>query len=468
MSVVKEIVIVGRPNVGKSRLFNRLLGRRVSIVHDRPGVTRDAVSEMLSENLMLTDTGGMFASPDPSEIGISAAAHRRAGEALEGADMVVFVVDSQAGLTPLDEEIAGVLRKSGKPVVLAVNKVDVPEHSSRADEFFGLGFADIAEVSAEHGQGIDVLVSFFERDFGKILPPGMEGGDRIKVCVVGRPNVGKSSIVNRLLGGERQIVSEVAGTTRDAVKFNIDIPRENAEPMKFVLFDTAGLKAKNKIGTSLDFLSNVRTRKVVEGCDVAFMVLDSTSGVTDLDKRLAGEIIEAGASAIVVVNKWDKARGAFESGTVGNYKNLREFGKAFDASVRKILNFVGDSRIYFVSALENRGIEALWNAAYGVNKRAHSAVSTAKLNKIMRALMEETPPKYVSGRRFKAYYAVKVSSRPYTVRLYCNNASILSASYRKYLVNGLRERLGLGGVAVSLDLVGKPPRKADGKTASEE
>lgn len=465
MSGLKSIALVGRPNVGKSRLFNRLLGRRVSIVHDRPGVTRDIVAEKLSDGILLMDTGGMFASPGVSESVIIDATNRQAAFAVGAADAVIFVVDSQEGLTPLDLDIAKLLRDSGKPVVLAINKVDVPEHSDRNSEFYALGFRDCVEVSAEHGAGVEDLAALIERDFGEISPPEDEGAGRIKICVAGRPNVGKSSIANRLLGGDKLIVSQVAGTTRDAVKFDLDFAARNGETLKFRLYDTAGLKAKSKTNTSLDFLSSLRARRAVEGCDIVFLVLDCMGGVTELDKRLAGEIMEAGASIIVVVNKWDIAEAAFAKRPLRGYENIREFGAAFDESVRKIFNFIGDSRVYFVSALENRGVGRLLEAAGRMRAKMNAGVPTGRLNKIVRELMERNPPKYVSGKRFKAYYCVKTGSRPYTVRMYCNDAGALSTSYEKYLVNGLRAALKLGGVAIRLEPIGKPAASAAERVA---
>lgn len=467
--ISKSIALVGRPNVGKSRLFNRLVGRRVSIVHDKPGVTRDIVVEKLSSNLILMDTGGMGATAEMTEKVIADATNEQANFAITTADTIIFVVDLQAGLTGLDMEIATLLRSSGKDVVVAINKVDLPQHSELASDFYSLGFKNIFEISAEHGTGVDALVSLIEQKYGAIDTEAKnDGEDRIKICVAGRPNVGKSSILNRLLGEKRLIVSDVAGTTRDSVKCDIDVPTKNDETMQFRMYDTAGLRVKRKTNTSLDYLSSLRTRKVISACDVVFLVIDAMEGVSELDKRLAGEIAEAGASIIVVVNKWDYAVEMFSRSTLGNYKNIQEFGKDFENAVRAELPLIGDSRIYFVSAKSNTGVDKLPEAAFRIYNKMNSSVSTGKLNSVIQKLVEQNPPRYISGKRFKVYYSVKVSSRPYTVRMYCNSVQSLTHVYRRYLINGLRDALNLGGVAINLELVGKVSQTIQERLSSKK
>ena len=451
----KSIAIVGRPNVGKSRLFNRHVGRRVSIVHDKPGVTRDIVVERLSDSLILMDTGGMGATEQMTEKVIAEATDEQVNFAVAAADTIIFVVDMQAGLAPQDYEIASFLRSSGKDVVLVVNKVDLPQHSPNASEFYSLGFRRVFELSAEHGYGIGDLICYIEGKYGKIGEFAPEE-ERIKICVAGRPNVGKSSIINRLLGEKRLIVSDVAGTTRDSVKCDIDVPARDGQAMKFRMYDTAGLKLRRKTNTSLDYLSSLRTRKVISACDVVFLVIDAMEGVSELDKRLAGEIAEAGASIIIVVNKWDYATETFARAPIRGYKNVTEFGKAFEEAVRAALPMIGDGRIYFVSAKEGKGIDKLPLAAVRLFEKMNSSVSTGRLNSTVQKLCQANPPRYVGGKRFKVYYSVKISSRPYTVRLYCNSEQSLTREYRRYLVNGLRSALKLGGVAINLEVVGKP------------
>ncbi|CDE85453.1 gTPase Der [Coraliomargarita sp. CAG:312] len=452
----KSIALVGRPNVGKSRLFNRLLSRRVSIVHDKPGVTRDIVVEKLSDNILLMDTGGMFAAPGVTEKIIADATNEQANFAIVAADTIIFVVDSQEGLTSLDEEIASILRSSGKRVILAVNKVDLPMHSERAAEFFNLGFKDVVEVSAEHGYGMDSLRAAIESCCGKIIPPSEDDAkDRIKICVAGRPNVGKSSIANRLIGEDRLIVSEIAGTTRDSVKFDIDAFSKRGAEMKFRLFDTAGLRTKRKINTSLDYLSSLRTRRAIESCDVVFLVLDAMEGVSELDKRLLSEIMDIGASVIVVVNKWDYATHTFARRPLNGYKDISDFGKKFDAAVRAELPAIGDSPIYFVSALENKGVDKLLESAFRMYSKMNSTIPTGKLNAAVKKLLDANPPRYISGKRLKVYYCVKTSSRPFTVKMFCNSLQSFTDPYKRYLVNGIRDSFKLGGVAIRLDLIGK-------------
>ncbi len=466
----QSVALVGRPNVGKSRLFNRLMGKRVSIVHDKPGVTRDIVVEKLSKNVLLMDTGGMGAVDTAvDEKVIARATEGQAKFAIDIADIIVFVVDSQDGLTPLDEEIAALLRSSGKTVILAINKVDVAGHSARASEFYKLGFKHNVEVSAEHGVGYDDLVKTLEGLVGKLEPFAEDDAqDRVKISVAGRPNVGKSSILNRLLGEDRLIVSPVAGTTRDSVKCDMEIPDKDGEPMKFRLFDTAGLRAKRKTNTSLDYLSSLRTRRAIGVADVVFLVIDAKEGVSELDKSLAEEIFAEGASVIVVVNKWDYAIDAFAGDGLGKYKDSREFGREFESAVRQNLPFLGKVPVLFVSALRNSGVEKLLGAAWKMYRKMNSTVATGKLNSILRTMLDENPPKYISGKRFKIYYAVKTSSRPFTIRLFCNTPTALTNSYKRYLMNGLRDKLNLGGVALNLELVGKPKRTAQERISGRD
>jgi len=455
----KCIALVGRPNVGKSRLFNRLLGRRVSIVHDRPGVTRDIVAEKLGEGLMLMDTGGMFAGEAVTEKVISDATNEQAQFAILAADLILFVADTQEGVTALDSKIADLLRVSGKDIILVANKVDVSSHDKKVNEFYELGFKNVIGVSAEHGGNIEALINLIEERFGAIKPPSLEREEgRINICVAGRPNVGKSSICNAILGFDRLIVSNVAGTTRDTVRHDFDFEREDEDTIKFRLYDTAGLRARRKVNTSLDFLSGVRTRKAIEHCDIVFLIMDAMEGVSELDKRLAGEIMDAGASIILVVNKWDYAEKGFAKGALGTYDSVASFKKEFEEAVRKSLYTLGDSPIYFTSAIEKKGIDRLLLGASKLYKKMLAPVQTSKVNAAVAELMDLNQPKYVSGSRLKIYYAVKIAHRPLTFRFYCNKASIVTDAYKRYLEKGLREKFKLGGMALKLEFVGKTPQ----------
>ncbi len=456
----KCIAIVGRPNVGKSRLFNRLLSRRVSIVHDMPGVTRDIVAEPLGEGIVIMDTGGMFASESMAGKVIIEATNAQAEFAIVAADLIIFVVDSQDGLTPLDERIADLLRSSGKDILLAVNKVDVPNHEDKISEFYALGFKDIIGVSAEHGLGAEKLRLLIEKRFGAIKEvKNLREEGRIYLSVAGRPNVGKSSLGNRLLGAEKLIVSDIAGTTRDSIWHDIDFKLDTSEDVhKFRLFDTAGLRVKRKINTSLDFLSSMRTKQAIGNSDIVLLVLDAMEGVSELDKRLCGEILAEGASIMIVVNKWDYAVKAFNKEPLRGYENIEQFKKSFEEAVRKQLFFIGESPIYFVSALENRGLKTLLVGVSKLYQKMMKPLQTSKVNAAISQLLLDNPPKYVGGKRFKVYYAVRTSSRPMTFRLYCNRSDVITKTYERYLENGLREKFKLGGIALKLEMVGKAPQ----------
>ncbi len=457
----KCVALVGRPNVGKSRLFNRLLGRRVSIVHDQPGVTRDVLAEPLGENILLMDTGGMFADLPEVQKVIADATDAQANFAINAADVIIFVVDARESPTESDLRLADILRRSGKPVIVAANKADTPSVS--ADDYYALGFADVAAVSAEHGIGIEKITGFIEKFLGKIVPcVNVREEGLVYLCAAGRPNVGKSSVCNRLLGSDKLIVSPVAGTTRDCVWHDISFKSKKGAELDFRLYDTAGIRTKRKVNTSLDFLSGVRTRNAIENSDIVFLIIDALEGVSELDKKLAGEILQEGASIMIVVNKWDKAAEVFKRGALKGYKNLESFKKGFEAAVRKELFFLADSPVHFVSALENKGMESLLEGAAGLYKRMLRPISTGKVNSVLQRLLEENPPAHIGGKRFKIYYAVKTSTRPLTFKIFCNKASILTKTYQRYLENGLRREFKLGGISLMLDLVGKKPRAPRG------
>ncbi len=469
MSNCKSIALVGRPNVGKSRLFNRMLGRRVSIVHDMPGVTRDIVAEKLPCGVLLMDTGGIGATAEMTQKVIADATNEQADFAISAADLIILVVDSQSGLMPLDEQIADKIRKSGTNAILAVNKSDIPEHDSRISDFCKLGFSNVCPISAEHGRGMDELWQAVEFYLGELKDeePLEEAEKRVKICVAGRPNVGKSSIGNRLLGSKRLIVSDVAGTTRDCVKCDIDFENDRGDVLKFEFFDTAGVRARRKVNTSLDFFSTMRTKEAIAKCDVVMLVIDAMEGVSESDQKLAGEIMETGAAVMLVVNKWDYAVNAFKKDGVRGYDSISKFREKFEEAVRERLFFLSGSHIHFVSAKEDKGMEGLLIGAAKLYRKMAKPLPTSKVNVLLKTLISDNPPKYVNGRRFKVYYALQTSSRPLTLRLYCNNADILTDAYKKFLENSIRENFKLGGISLKLDLVGKTKIAADERLAQK-
>lgn len=470
MSNCKSIALVGRPNVGKSRLFNRMLGRRVSIVHDMPGVTRDIVAEKMSCGVLLMDTGGIGATPEMTQKVIADATNEQADFAIAAADLIVLVVDSQAGLMPLDEQIADKIRKSGTDAILAVNKADIPEHDNRISDFCKLGFTNVCPISAEHGRGMDDLWQAIEFYLGELKNEEVAENSenhRVKICVAGRPNVGKSSIGNRLLGSKRLIVSDVAGTTRDCVKCDIDFTNDRGDVLKFEFFDTAGVRARRKVNTSLDFFSTMRTKEAIAKCDVVMLVIDAMGGVSESDQKLAGEILETGAAIMLVVNKWDYAVNAFKKDGVRGYDSITQFRDKFEEAVREKLFFLSNSPIHFVSAKEDKGMEGLLIGSAKLYRKMVKPLPTPKINALLKDLIQDNPPKYVNGRRFKVYYALQTANRPVTFRLYCNNADILSDAYKRFLENNIRENFNLGGLSLKLELVGKTKIAADERLAKK-
>ncbi|MDR2981592.1 MAG: ribosome biogenesis GTPase Der [Puniceicoccales bacterium] len=464
MSAVTEIprsvAIVGRPNVGKSRLFNRLVGRRVSIVHDMPGVTRDLITEQVRDgNYLLMDTGGigLFTALTPKVI--ADAVEEQVGFAINAAGVILLVVDINEGCTPLDLEIAQRLRRFGKKVILVANKADNEARAANHADFFGMNLGSPIVISAEHGIGIDFLVAKIKADLGP--EPEVEtaspASSRIRLCLAGRPNVGKSSIGNRLLKADRLIVSEVAGTTRDPVRTQLDYTNADGDVWNFELIDTAGRRAQTR-HDALDFFSELRSNEALSSADIVYLVLDAQSGVTRLDKQLAGKISEAGSGLVVVVNKWDLALKQFreKDGGIDGFESESEFRKTYYKAVNRELFFLPKSPVLFMSALENIKVADLLAAGHGVYERMNGFIPTAQINKVVHDLMERQPPRMVSGRRFKCYYAVQVGNKPLCIRMFCNSKERVSDQYERYLIAGLYEAFDLDGVPVKLEFVGKP------------
>ena len=465
MSGQVSVAIVGRPNVGKSRLFNRLAGKRISIVHDRPGVTRDVVVADSPDGFALMDTGGIGMLPEMTPKEIQDATESQADFAIQAANLLLFVVDGRQGLLPLDESLAAKFRKMGKSPVLVVNKIDEPEKNYSSSEFSKLGFENVVSVSAEHGHGVEKLSSLLL----SLLPappplPNESEQPRTRIAFIGRPNVGKSSLCNRLLNMERLIVSDVPGTTRETVELDLDYNTgEENELWKFRLFDTAGLKRRKRIDTSLDYFSAVRTKHAIEEVDIVFLVLDAREGVTKQDKILAGHVLEEGRALAILVNKWDLALESFRKDPLPGYEDENDFRKSYLKSIRKELFFLPDSPVCFVSAKTGHSIKDFLQMGRDLNSRLDKSISTSALNKLIGEMWEHRPPAKIKGKRFKVFYAVHVENRPFRIKLFCNREHKLGDPYRRYLEKGIHQKFGLSGCPLKFSLAGKEARYTEEK-----
>lgn len=423
------VAIVGRPNVGKSTLFNRIVGGRVAIVENEPGVTRDRLyqdAEWAGRVFTLVDTGGL----DLRETGEIAGGVRRQVElAVREADAVLFVLDARAELTGTDQEVADMLRRNNKPVLLVANKV---ENFSRTEHagFYELGLGEPIPVSAAEGLNtgdmLDRLLS--------LLPPeeaGEEETDQIRIAVIGRPNVGKSSLINSLLGEERVIVSNVPGTTRDA----IDIHLQRGEN-HYVLVDTAGIRRKSRIDQPTEKFSVIRSLRAVNRCEVALLVLDAVEGVTDQDKRIAGYAHEQGKAAVIVVNKWDLVE-----------KDTHTAGR-FTETIRRELGFMTYAPVLFTSALTGKRTSRVLEAAASVAEQGHLRIATANLNGLIREALLHNPPPAQKTRRLKIFYATQGGVKPPTFILFVNDPELMHFSYLRYLENQLRQAYGFEGTPI--------------------
>ena len=427
------VAIVGRPNVGKSMLFNKLCGQRLSIVEDTPGVTRDrlyAECEWRNRTFDIVDTGGIEPGTGNE---ILAFMRHQAEIAIQNADVIIFVCDIKTGLTASDYEVGKMLLKSGKPVVLAVNKMDqVGRTNPDIYEFYNLGLGDPIAVSAVHGHGTgDLLDACFEH-----FPPETEEepeNDVIKVAIIGKPNVGKSSLVNRVLGQERVIVSNVAGTTRDAV----DSYFEN-EQGKYVLIDTAGMRKKSKVDDPIEKFSVLRATMAIERADVCLILIDAQEGVTEQDTKVAGMAHEAGKACIIVVNKWD----AIEKDDK-TMDRMRE-------EVRRDLAYMTYAPIVFISALTGQRVSRLFELINYVNDQASMRITTGMLNTLLADATQRVQPPSDKGRRLKIFYMTQVGVRPPHFVCFCNDAKLFHFSYQRYIENQIRNTFGLEGTPVVL------------------
>ena len=433
------VAIVGRPNVGKSTLFNIFANSRISIVEDTPGVTRDrlyADTEWLDNEFMMVDTGGIeIMNTDKIAVSI----RQQAQIAIAEADVILFVCDARAGITHEDAEVAKMLRQSKKPIVLAINKADSPKQEMEIFEFYNLGIGEPIPVSAANHLGLGDLLDAVVEKFPETSAYGEDGNeDEIKVALIGRPNVGKSSIFNTLVGGERSIVSDVAGTTRDA----IDTPVIR-EGQKFLFIDTAGMRRKARIDEPIEKYSIIRSLRAVDRSDVVLMVIDAIDGVTEQDKKIAGYAHEAGKGIVLVVNKWD----LYDK---DNTSTLR-----YTENLRRELVFMQYAPVVFVSAMTKQRIHRLPEVIHYVAEQNAMRISTSVLNQVVEDAIAINPPPTEKGQRLKILYATQVNIKPPTFVIFVNEPEIMHFSYQRYLENKLREAFGFEGTPLQMIIRGK-------------
>ena len=433
------VAIVGRPNVGKSTLFNIFANSRISIVEDTPGVTRDrlyADTEWLDNEFMMVDTGGIeIMNTDKIAVYI----RQQAQIAIAEADVILFVCDARAGITHEDAEVAKMLRQSKKPIVLAINKADSPKQEMEIFEFYNLGIGEPIPVSAANHLGLGDLLDAVVEKFPETSAYGEDGNeDEIKVALIGRPNVGKSSIFNTLVGEERSIVSDVAGTTRDA----IDTPVIR-EGQKFLFIDTAGMRRKARIDEPIEKYSIIRSLRAVDRSDVVLMVIDAIDGVTEQDKKIAGYAHEAGKGIVLVVNKWD----LYDK---DNTSTLR-----YTENLRRELVFMQYAPVVFVSAMTKQRIHRLPEVIHYVAEQNAMRISTSVLNQVVEDAIAINPPPTEKGQRLKILYATQVKIKPPTFVIFVNEPEIMHFSYQRYLENKLREAFGFEGTPLQMIIRGK-------------
>ena len=422
------VAVVGRPNVGKSTLFNKLIGKRLSIVDDTPGVTRDRIygdCEWLGHNMILVDTGGI--EPYSDDV-ILSQMRRQAQLAIDSADVIILVTDVRSGVVATDMEVAAMLQKSGKPIVLCVNKCDkIGEVPADFYEFYNLGLGDPVAVSSVHGHGtgdlLDEVIKYFpEQDEDEY------DEDMVKVAIIGKPNVGKSSLINAISGENRAIVSDIAGTTRDST----DTIVEN-KAGKFVFIDTAGLRRKSKVEDQIEKYSVIRARMAIERADVCIIMIDATEGFTEQDSKVAGIAHDLGKACIIAVNKWDA---------------VEKDGHTMDKERKKLMNdfsFMSYAPIIFISAKTGQRLDRLYELIKFVNEQNSMRISTGKLNDVLAAAIARVQPPTDKGKRLKIYYMTQASTRPPTFVCFVNSKDLFHYSYQRYIDNQIREVFGLEG-----------------------
>jgi len=437
---LKKIVIVGRPNVGKSTLFNRLVGRRRALTHDLPGMTRDRLSDVITldngRRFELTDTGGLEYGDSPMSA-FAGEIRDQARRALDTADFILFVVDGSAGILTEDRDIAQELRAASDRTLLLVNKVDRKDSAENVSDFYELGYNRILALSAEHGEGVDELFDII----GEIVPEDSidetEEGDLgpIRIAIIGRPNVGKSSLLNRLANEERAVVSPISGTTRDAIDSEIE---RNGQ--RYLIIDTAGIRRKGKTHDEAEKLSVISARKAIERCEIALVMIDAVDGVTGQDATVAGYAEDAGRAAMLLVNKWDAA-----AHTQDDYKKVEE-------EIRFKLKFLPYAPIEFISAKTGRRVEKVFPRIDEIMTGYRKRFTTSQLNQILERAIATHQPPALRGRPRRFYYTTQLKAAPPTFALFSNMDDPLHFSYRRFLENQFREALGLVGCPIHLVL----------------
>lgn len=427
------VAVVGRPNVGKSTLFNKLAGKRISIVQDTPGVTRDRIyaeAEWLKYNFTIIDTGGI--EPESSDVIISQM-RRQAQIAVETADVIIFIVDGKEGLTDSDREVAQMLRKSSKPIVLVVNKIDHLKDESSIYEFYNLGIGDPISISASQGLGLGDMLDKVVEHF---KDPSLydEDDEYVKIAFIGKPNVGKSSLINKLLGEDRVIVSDVPGTTRDAIDSFLE-----TDYGKFILIDTAGIRRKSKVKEEIERYSVIRTYTAIERADVCILMIDALHGITEQDEKIIGYAHEMSKAILVIVNKWDLMKK--ETNTMRDFKN----------KLQTELSFLSYAPYLFISALTGQRIQKVLQIVKECYDNYSKRIKTGVLNDVVSRAISMKEPPIVGTQRLKIYYATQIGIKPPTFIFFVNNPECVHFSYQRYLENQLRDNFDFEGTGVKIE-----------------
>ncbi|ADL12571.1 ribosome biogenesis GTPase Der [Acetohalobium arabaticum] len=427
------VAIVGRPNVGKSTLFNRIVGNRISIVEDEPSITRDRLygeGEWLDNHFLVVDTGGLDLD---SEAELKDEVRQQAELAIEEAEVVLFVVDGRTGIKPMDREVANLLRRSNKPIILTVNKVDSKELEEKVKyDFYELGLGEPVAISAKHalntGDLLDEVISHFSTE-----ETGEYDEDTIRISVIGRPNVGKSSLVNSILGKERVIVNDVPGTTRDAIDTYFEVGDN-----QFVIIDTAGMRKRSKVEAGIEKYSVIRSLKAVDRSDVALMVLDATQGITQQDKKIAGYAHDQGKAMVIAVNKWDLI------------KKETNIDQRYADEIRYEASFINYAPITFVSALTGQRVLEILDIVEYAAEQYSRRIKTNVLNNVIKEAISKHQPPSQKGRRLKVYYATQPRVKPPLIILFVNDPTLLRQSYKRYLKNSIRKSFGFDGTPLKI------------------